>query len=221
MKALPVPPLLVITDRKQAARPLLPLAQALLAGGCRWISLREPDLSREERVDLLQRLVRCGATAGASISVHADYHAAMTTGAAGVHLPRHGSITAARAYLGSRAAIGISAHDRDEVQRAAELGADYVTLSPIFETPSKPNYGPSLGLAGLAQLARTAAVPIYALGGIDARNAAQCLAAGAAGVAIMGTAMRAADPETMIRCLIGVLDQALVAAPEGGHSSVK
>jgi thiamine-phosphate pyrophosphorylase len=202
MKALPVPPVLVITDRKQAARPLLAVAQALLAGGCRWISLREPDLSRNERADLLQRLVRCGAQAGATVCVHADYDAAMRTGAAGVHLPRHGSIVAARAYLGNGATIGISAHDRDEVQRAAELGADYVTLSPIFETASKPNYGPALGLAGLAELAKSTAIPVYALGGIDAGNAAQCRAAGAAGVAIMGAAMRADDPETMIRRVI-------------------
>lgn len=221
MKALPVPPLLVITDRKQSARPLLAMAQALLAGGCRWISLREPDLSRAERVDLLQRLVRCGAPSGAAISVHADCDAAMATAATGVHLPRHGSITAARAYLGNRATIGISAHDRYELRRAAELGADYVTLSPIFATASKPNYGPSLGLAGLAELAKAAAIPVYALGGIDASNAAQCRAAGAAGVAIMGAAMRADDPETMIRSVIAVLDQTLVAAPEGGHSSAK
>jgi thiamine-phosphate pyrophosphorylase len=221
MKALPVPPVLIITDRKQAARPLLAVAQALLAGGCRWISLREPDLSRAERVDLLLRLVRCGAEAGATIGVHADYDAAMATGAGGVHLPRHGSITAARAYLGDQATIGISTHDQDEVQRAAELGADYVTLSPIFETASKPNYGPSLGLAGLAELARTAAIPIYALGGVDVLNAARCRGAGAAGVAIMGAAMRADDPETMIRSVIAALDRTLVAAPEGGHSSVK
>jgi thiamine-phosphate pyrophosphorylase len=218
MRSLPVPPVLVITDRNQAATPLLAVAQALLAGGCRWISLREPDLSREERADLLQRLVRCGAQAGAAISVHADYDAAIMTGAAGVHLPRHGSITAARAYLGNRATIGISAHDSDEVRRAAALGADYVTLSPIFETASKPNYGPSLGLAGLAELTKAAAIPVYALGGIDACNAAECRAAGAAGVAIMGAAMRADDPETMIRRVIAALDQTLVAAPEGGHS---
>jgi len=217
--ALPIPPVLVITDRRQATRPLLAVAQALLAGGCRWISLREPDLSHEERVDLLQRLVRCGADAGATISVHADCDAAVTTGAAGLHLPRHGAIAAARARLGDRATIGISAHDREEVRRAAALGADYVTLSPIFATASKPGYGPTLGLAGLAELAKTAAIPVYALGGIDATNAAQCRAAGAAGIAVMGAAMRADDPETMIRGVIAAFAQALVAAPEGGHSS--
>src|ERR1700683_1268169 len=132
MKAQPQPPLLVITDRKQASRPLPDIALALFAGGCRWISLRETDLSQRERVSLLYRLVNYGDRCKARITVHADYDAAMTTGAAGVHLPRHGSIATARAYLGARAVIGISAHDRNEVQHAAALGADYVTLSPIF-----------------------------------------------------------------------------------------
>jgi thiamine-phosphate pyrophosphorylase len=218
MKALPDPPLLVITDRKQAAQPLLNVALALFAGGCRWISLREPDLGVNARVNMLYRLVNFGERWQARVCVHADYNAAMTTGAAGVHLPRYGSIATARAYLGNRATIGISAHDRNEVQQAVALGADYVTLSPIFTSPSKPEYGPALGLKGLAEIARSMPIPILALGGIDATNAAQCRAAGAAGVAIMGAAMRAPDPEAMIRGVIASLSGALVPARKGDHS---
>ena len=144
----------------------------------------------------------------------------MTTGAAGVHLPRHGSIKTARAYLGNRVTIGISAHNSDEVRHAAALGADYVTLSPIFVSASKPEYGPALGLKTLAEIAKATAIPIYALGGIDAGNAAECRAAGAAGVAIMGAAMRAADPEAMIRGVIAALGSSLVTTRAGGHSSV-
>jgi thiamine-phosphate pyrophosphorylase len=210
---------LVITDRKQATQPLLNIALALFAGGCRWISLREPDLTPSERVNMLYRMVNFGERAKARVSVHADYDAAMTTGATGVHLPRYGSIKTARAYLGDRALIGISAHDRSEVQQAIALGADYVTLSPIFPSASKPDYGPAIGLAGLAELAKTTSIPIYALGGVDVRNARDCLAAGAAGVAIMGAAMRAADPETMIRGVISSLGDALVTTGAGSHSA--
>ncbi len=64
-------------------------------------------------------------------------------------------------------------------------------------------------------------VPVYALGGVDASNAAQCRAAGAAGVAIMGAAMRAADPEAMIRAVIAALGDALVTVPAGDHSRDK
>ncbi|HEY7991858.1 MAG TPA: thiamine phosphate synthase [Stellaceae bacterium] len=214
-----LPPLLVITDRKQASQPLLNVALALFAGGCRWISLREPDLKPSERVNLLYRLVNFGERAKAKVSVHADYDAAMTTGAAGVHLPRYGSIKTARAFLGPRALIGISAHDRNEVQQAIAFGADYVTLSPIFQSASKPEHGPPLGLDGLAAIAKSAPIPIYALGGIDAGNAAACRGAGAAGVAIMGAAMRAADPETMIKRVIATLGDPLVSTPRGGHSA--
>ncbi len=219
MKALPIPPVLVITDRKHATQPLLNIALALFKGGCRWISLREPDMTPNERVNMLYRLVNYGDRNKARVSVHADYDAAMTTGAAGVHLPRHGSIKTARAYLGNRATIGISTHDRGEVQHAAALGADYVTLSPIFDSASKPGYGPALGLRGLAEIAKTVPIPVLALGGIDAGNAAQCRAAGAAGVAIMGAAMRTDDPEAMIREVIAALGPTLVTAPAGGHSS--
>ncbi|HEX4113269.1 MAG TPA: thiamine phosphate synthase [Stellaceae bacterium] len=218
MNPLPRPPVLVITDRKQTERPLLQVAAALLAGGCRWLSLREPDLRPGERVNLLYRLVNLGERAGATIGIHADYEAAMTTGAPSVHLPRHGSIKAARDYLGARALIGISAHDGNEVQRALALGADYVTLSPIFETASKPGYGPALGLKTLSDLCKALPIPVYALGGIDRGNAADCIAAGAAGVAIMGGAMRAADPEAMIRDVIAAIGGALVSARSASHS---
>jgi thiamine-phosphate pyrophosphorylase len=218
MKALPQPPVLVITDRHQATQPLLSVAVALFEGGCRWISLREPDLPSAERINLLYRLVNYAERWKARVFVHADHDAAMTTGAAGIHLPRAGFIKTARDFLGDRAMVGISAHNRNEVEYASALGADYVTLSPIFETASKPGYGPALGLRELSAIAKTVPIPILALGGIDAGNAADCRAAGAAGVAIMGAAMRAADPQAMIREVIDIVAKPLVTPGRGGHS---
>jgi thiamine-phosphate pyrophosphorylase len=218
MKALPQPPVLVITDRHQATQPLLSVAVALFEGGCRWISLREHDLSSAERINLLYRLVNYADRWKARVYVHGDYNAAMTTGAGGVHLPRGGSIKTARDFLGAGAIVGISAHNRNEAERAAALGADYVTLSPIFETESKPGYGPALGLAGLSAIAKSVPIPVLALGGVDAGNAADCRAVGAAGVAIMGAAMRAADPEAMIREVIDAMAKPLVTPRTGGHS---
>lgn len=192
MSRLPAPPLLLITDRRQARRPLEEIAAAALEAGCRWISLREKDLAAAERAALLRRLVALGAAHGATIMVHGDLAAAEAAGAAGVHLPSGASPAAARARLGPAALIGISAHAAGELE--AGQGADYATLSPICETASKPGYGPALGLAGLRALAASAPLPLVALGGIDAGNGAACLEAGAAGIAVMGTVMRAADP---------------------------
>lgn len=202
---LPHPPLLAITDRRAARRPLEEVAAAAFAGGCRWLSLREKDLPHDERVALLRKLVVLGKEHGARVMVHEDIAAAQAAGAAGVHLPAGGSPMAARAALGDGALIGFSAHDYDDIVRAETEGADYVTLSPVFETASKPGYGPALGLDELADLAAKSVVPVLALGGIDAGNAAACLAAGAAGIAVMGAVMGAADPRAATSALIAGL----------------
>ena len=202
MASLPAPPLLVISDRSQARRPLVEIAAAAFAGGCRWFSLREKDLSPEECRDLLRALVALGRRFGATITVHDDIEAAVAAGADGVHLPGGGGPAAARRRL-PVGLIGISAHSPQEAAAHLAAGADYVTLSPIFLTTSKPGYGPALGLDVLAEAARLSpgpvVAPVIALGGITADNAAACLAAGASGIAAMGEIMRAADPEAAVR----------------------
>jgi thiamine-phosphate pyrophosphorylase len=84
--------------------------------------------------------------------------------------------------------VGRSCHNADEVARAAAEGCDYITLSPVFATASKPGYGPALGVDGLARLAATAP-PVYALGGILPGDVPGVLAA-AHGIAVMGPVMR-------------------------------
>src|SRR5947209_5974374 len=128
---LPVPPLLVISDRRQALQPLEEVAEAAFAGGCRWFSLREKDLPPAERLALLTVLVVRGRRYGASVTIHDDIDAALSAGAAGVHLPSGGSPESARTRLPG-ALIGASAHSAEEVSALLSAGADYVTVSPIF-----------------------------------------------------------------------------------------
>jgi len=201
---LPRPPVLVISDRSQAPRPLVDIAAAAFRGGCRWFSLREKDLPAAERRALLARLVALGHEFGASVIVHDDAASALAVGAAGVHLPGGSDPGAARRQLPS-ALIGVSAHSPEEAARQLAAGADYATLSPIFLTQSKPGYGPALGVAALAAAARLTDRPIVALGGIDGANVAPCLAAGAAGIAVMGEIMRAGDPEAAVRSLLAAI----------------
>jgi thiamine-phosphate pyrophosphorylase len=194
---LPVPPLLVISDRHQARRPLEEVAEAVFAAGCRWFSLREKDLPPQERRALLGALVTLGRRFGAVVTAHEDIEAVAAAGADGVHLPSGGNPVAARARLPG-ALIGASAHSADEAAASLRAGADYVTLSPVFLTASKPGYGPELGLDGLARIVTRVQGDIVALGGITAENAAACLAAGARGIAVMGEVMRAADPQATV-----------------------
>ena len=203
---LPVPPLLVISDRRQARRPLEEIAEAVFAGGCRWFSLREKDLTPEERRVLLGELVSLGRRFGAVVNAHEDIEAVAAIGADGVHVPGGGNPDAVRARLPG-ALFGASAHSADEAAALLRAGADYVTVSPVFMTASKPGYGPALGLEALASVAARSPGPVVALGGITPENAAQCIAAGARGVAVMGEIMRSVDPQaTVERILRGISD---------------
>ncbi|HEX7968044.1 MAG TPA: thiamine phosphate synthase, partial [Stellaceae bacterium] len=144
--------------------------------------------------------------------------AAIAAEAAGVHLPSNAISLDARRRLGTAALIGCSAHDRAELAAAAAAGADYATLSPIFPSASKPAYGPALGLASLASMVAARGLPVVALGGIDETNGTACIRAGAAGLAVMGGVMAAADPAAVMAGLIRTLGDALAARRGGGHS---
>jgi thiamine-phosphate pyrophosphorylase len=167
--------------------------------------LREKDLDGERRREMLRELVALGAPFGATVTVNGDLAAAEAAGAAGLHLPTGGDLEAARSALGPGALLGASAHSLEEAIAAAESGADYVTLSPVFESASKPGYGPALGPAGLGAVAARLAIPVVALGGVAAGNAGACLTAGAAGVAVMGAVMAASDPGAALRDLLAAL----------------
>lgn len=196
MAPLPHPPLLLITDRTQATTGLVPTIIASLQAGCRWVSLREKDLAVAEQADLLRTLHPLLAAVGGILSLHGDPDLAGLCD--GVHLPDGADVAAVRRRLGPAALIGASCHSPVGVTHAAQAGADYATLSPIFASPSKPGYGPALGPASLANLP----LPTLALGGVDAGNAAGCMAAGAAGLAVMGRPMR--EPGG-IRALLSIL----------------
>jgi thiamine-phosphate pyrophosphorylase len=211
---LPVPPLLVISDRRQARQPLQQVAEAAFAGGCRWFSLREKDLPPDERRALLGALVTLGRRFGAVVTAHEDIEAVAAVGADGVHLPSGGSPVAARARLPG-ALIGASAHSADEAAALLRAGADYVTASPVFVTASKPGYGPALGLDGLARIVAAARGPVVALGGITPENAAACLAAGACGIAVMGEVMRAADPQATVEYILRMM-----RSPSSGAANI-
>jgi thiamine-phosphate pyrophosphorylase len=202
----PAPPLLVISDRRQARRPLEEIAGAIFAGGCRWFSLREKDLPAAERRTLLSALVALGRRWEATVTVHEDVDAAVMSGAAGVHLRSAGNPEAARARL-PHGLIGASAHSAEEAAALLGSGADYVTLSPVFPTASKPGYGPAIGLDGLAEIIAQVPGPVIALGGVTPANAPLCLSAGASGVAVMGEVMRAANPQAVVEAMLAAMSE--------------
>ena len=199
-------PLLVITDRRQARRPLPDVVAAALEGGCRWISLRERDLPNPDRSALVERLLPLVRRYGALLTLHGDAHEGKRGDIDGVHLPSNSNPSAARALVGPDRLVGVSVHS---VAGAVAIDArmvDYVIAGPFHDTRSKPGYGPALGHAGLAKIARASPVPVVAVGGMSAANIADAVAAGAAGIAVMGGVMRADDPAREVRALLDALN---------------
>jgi thiamine-phosphate pyrophosphorylase len=176
--------LVVLTDRRLAARSLVDVVAAAVRGGAGWIVLREKDLGYAGRRALADRL---RAVTGPDRLIVAGPD---PLGGDAVHLAAGDPVPA------DITLVGRSCHG------APELTTEhYVTLSPVYPTATKPGYGPALGPATAAGLAGR--VPWLALGGIDSADRVErCVAAGAAGVAVMGAVMRAQDPERVTRELV-------------------
>jgi thiamine-phosphate pyrophosphorylase len=202
---LPQPPLLLITDRRQARRPLIEVVAHAIRAGCRWISLREKDLSEDDQIALVGALLPIAWRHGARVSLHGDPALAKVANADGVHLAARSNLIAARKLLGADKLIGVSIHTVTEAEAIDPGVVDYAIAGPAFETASKPGYGPEIGRIGLAEIAAAARVPVLAIGSINAMRAAEVLAAGPAGIAVMGGVMRAADPEQEMRALLATI----------------
>jgi thiamine-phosphate pyrophosphorylase len=202
---LPSPPLLLVTDRRQAVRPLDAVVDAALAAGARWISIREKDLSKSEQLSAAKRLLPVARRRGAVLLLHGDAEIAAAAGLDGVHLGADGDPVAARRRLGTGALIGVSIHAPAEAMRLDPAVVDYAIAGPAYPTASKPGYGPALGPAGIAAMVESAPVPVLAIGGVTAGRVPELMAAGAAGVAVMGEVMRAADPAALVRGLLAAL----------------
>ena len=182
-----LPRLLVVTDRTQCAGPLVDAVAAAVDAGARAVVLREKDLPAGERAELATVLRGLLKPAGGTLVVAGPgpYDA--------VHLAARDPFPAPRPAL-----VGRSCHDAGEVAAAAAEGCDYVTVSPVFPSASKPGYGPPLRPDGLARLAATGPA-VFALGGVRPADVPACRAAGAYGVAVMGPVMR--DPSATARYL--------------------
>jgi len=206
---LPDPPLLVVTDRHQARRRLAEIIGFALAAGCRWISLREKDLPEDEQILLARTLLPIARRHNACLMLHGEAALANLAGTDGVHLPSGSDAAAARKLLGPGKLIGLSIHTATEAAAADPATVDYAIAGPAFETPSKPGYGPEIGRKGLRELAAAARVPLLAIGGINTARIGDVIAAGCAGIAVMGGVMRAADPAVEVKALRASLGGAL------------
>jgi thiamine-phosphate pyrophosphorylase len=200
--------LYLITDRKIATKPLPEAVRLALEGGVKAIQLREKDLPVRELLSLAQELRSVTREFGAKLFINDRVDIAIAVGADGVHLGHQSMpVEAVRKIVAKGMLIGVSTHDIDEAKDAQAGGADFITFGPIFETPSKANYGTPVGAKTIRVIKNEINIPIYALGGINSGNMLQPMSAGADGIAMI-TAILGADD---IRKAAAAFDKALTA----------
>ncbi len=201
------PTVCLITDRTLAGdRPLEELVAEAVAGGVTMVQLREKDLSGDELLDLAQR-IREAIGGDASLVINARVEVAVEVAAAGVHLPSDWLATDfARWAVGPTMLIGRSVHSVAEATRAANEGMDYVEFGTIFPSRSHPG-GASQGLEPI-RAAAAVGVPVIVVGGITAENAADVIAAGASGIAVISAILADPNPRLAARQLADVVIEA-------------
>ena len=203
-------PLYVILDREVArGRDMLSLLDAVLAGGCRMIQLREKHMPLAELYPLAEAMAERTRRAGALFIVNDRADLALAVGAGGLHIGQDDlPASAARRLLPSSTVLGVSTHDGRQARQALADGADYVAVGSIFPTGTKTGFqlvGPEL----VRNLRPEIPVPLVGIGGITLDNAEQVVQAGADGVAVISAVCAAPDPEAATRRLMERLARAL------------
>jgi thiamine-phosphate pyrophosphorylase len=167
----------------------LETARLAVEGGATIVQWRLKNAARVDVVERGRATRSLCARHGVTFVVNDDVEAALMLGADGVHLGRTDEGAARAREHGLL--LGLSA-STFEAARAADREADYIGVGPVWETPSKTDADPAIGLEGLREICDATTNPVVAIGGIDASNAAECIRSGAAGVAVIRAARDAA-----------------------------
>jgi thiamine-phosphate pyrophosphorylase len=177
----------------------LAVARQAVADGATVLQLRLKDVSTDEVVARGRPFRELAAVRGATFVVNDDVEAALALRADGVHLGQ--SDAGADRAVDEGLVLGLSATSVQQAREAEARGAAYIGAGPVWATPSKTDAEPPIGLDGLAAICAAVSVPVVAIGGVDAGNAADCVRAGAAGVAVIRAAVDA-------RALLEAMDAA-------------
>jgi thiamine-phosphate pyrophosphorylase len=197
--------LIVVTDVELAApRTVLEVVAACLAAGAPAIQLRDKRATARELHEQSRALLELTRPAGALLFVNDRLDVALAAGADGVHLgPADLPVAAAVATAPSGFLVGYSTDDPAAAARAAADGASYIGCGAVYGTTTKTEVaGERIGAAGVARVVATVPVQVVGIGGIRPGNAAAVRQAGAAGVAVVGAVMTAADPGAVVRALL-------------------
>ncbi len=189
-----------MTDRKLCPGNLIQAIAGAIRGGVDAVHLREGDLTARELLAMALQMREVVAPTAALI-VNDRLDVALAAETDGVHL--RGSslpVAAARRIVGRRMAIGVSVHGAEEAVQAEKDGADYLILGTIYPSRSHPGYAAS-GVALVREVVAKVSIPVFAIGGANAANVSEVIAAGAQGAAVITAILADPDPEAAARRL--------------------
>jgi thiamine-phosphate pyrophosphorylase len=172
-----------------------------IAAQCDYIQIREKDLSARELLRLAQDAVTAAAPT-THILVNDRLDVAVAAGAAGVHLggssmPLGATKQYAQKHSPPDFLVGVSCHNLEEARGAENSGASYIFFGPIFDTPAKRSFGAPQGLDRLHEVSDSLKMAVIAIGGVNEMNAAECIGAGASGIAGIRMFQEAANEKSL------------------------
>ncbi len=193
----------LVTDRTLAkGRSTLEIVQAAINGGVSIVQLREKTCTTREFIEEALAIKYFLNQAGIPMIINDRLDVALAAKADGVHLGQSDMpLDLARHLVKDSMIIGISAESLTDAITAEKGGADYIGVSPIYATPTKTDTVPPLGLDGLQQIRRHVKIPLVGIGGLNHTNAAEVIASGADGVAVVSAIVSAANPREAARQL--------------------
>ncbi|MBI5665875.1 MAG: thiamine phosphate synthase [Nitrospirae bacterium] len=201
--------LYLITDRKLITRhlSLVTAVEKALKGGVKAIQLREKDLNTRELLKLAHKMRALTDKYKAQLFINDRFDIALAVGADGVHLTQNSiPVHAVRNTVKKKLVIGVSTHSLKEAKGAEKGGADFITLGPVYRTPSKLKYGAPVGLDTLRKVTGKITIPVFAIGGIKGDEINDVMEAGAYGVAMISEIFGAVDIREKARKIVELLN---------------
>lgn len=205
---MPLPSRLILITRSQSEAPAAETALLeALQGGARWLLWRDKGAAPRTSMAGFLRAQRLCEAFGAQLYINGRADLARATHAAGLHLPEAElPAEAARPIVGHHLPLGVSVHSREGAIQAQLEGADYLIFGPVFPTASHPG-SPAMGMEALADVVEAVRLPVFAIGGIGAAQATDCLIAGATGVAVISSVWDAPSIGGAVRELLDALGE--------------
>ena len=186
---------ILITNRTICEAKLADIISQAIDGGVETVQLREKDLSSVELYVLASEIREITMEKGANLIINDRVDIALAVDADGVHLGwKSLGIGLVRKMIGHDKLIGFSAHNLQEAKKAEDSGADYVTISPIFDTVYKDYFVEPLGTEKIGKIKEEIDIPVIALGGINENNVNGVLENGAYGIAVISAILQSEDP---------------------------